>query len=253
MEVIHGALGRLLCLAAVLLASLTACDKATINPGPIEGETIVLDNARGAVWCEIIPIVGTPPDAIFHLYTSTSIDDCSEERAAAIDAEKLAQELGVGRVVLNPSRYWIMDRVTVYQAGETVELAGVKVKWAATLTPESIREITGPPYTVAEIKRDTEWLYRKGNPVYLLRSPDSRVWVMQILAGAGNSELTLKTLDKLGDELVLPEGWSYESRVLEKDLSIEPRRAQGIAYIMRDNLGNAYQGCGFDAACTYIP
>jgi len=41
--------------------------------------------------------------------------------------------------------------------------------------------------------------------------------------------------------------------VLEQDLSLQPRRADGIAYILRDDLGNAYQGCGFYATCNFLP
>ena len=31
------------------------------------------------------------------------------------------------------------------------------------------------------------------------------------------------------------------------------RRLGGVAHIMRDELHDMYEGCGFDAACNYAP
>jgi hypothetical protein len=36
----------------------------------------------------------------------------------------------------------------------------------------------------------------------------------------------------------MPAGWSYKSRELEQDLSLV---ANGIAYVLQDNLANTYQ------------
>jgi len=60
-------------------------------------------------------------------------------------------------------------------------------------------------------------------------------------------------LGALAGTLKFPQGWSFEMVVLEQDLSLRPRNADGIAHIMRDDMGNAYQGCGFDATCNFLP
>ena len=39
-----------------------------------------------------------------------------------------------------------------------------------------------------------------------------------------------------------PEGWTFETKVLDEDLSLDTSRAGGWAAIMRDELGCAYQG-----------
>jgi hypothetical protein len=39
--------------------------------------------------------------------------------------------------------------------------------------------------------------------------------------------------------------------VLTQDLAVDPTKANGIAHIVRDNLSNVYQGCGFDNACSF--
>lgn len=246
---------RLMLIAALSIVASAAHAVVTIKPGPVKGVTIVKENARGTVWCEIIPMVGTQPNAVMHIYTSTAVDDCTEERSAKLDMEKLAAELNVPKVVMNPGRYWAFDKMTAFTAGETVNFNGIKAQWGATMTPQSVSNIVGSkPFNVGKIARDTEWLYHKGKPAYLLRTPEGKVWVLQVFTKAKDKTLSLETLDQLGGKLELPAGWKFEVKVLDRDLSLQPRRvADGEAYIMRDNLGNTYQGCGFDAACSYIP
>ena len=247
---------NLMLAAALAIAAGTAqAEPVKINPGPQPGAPLVKENARGTVWCEVIPMVGTPPNAVMHIYTSTFADNCTEARSAALDLTKVAAELGVPKVVMNPGRYWTFDRVTIYTAGELVDFHGIKAHWGATMTPQDAAAIIGAkPYAVGKIKRDTEWFYMKGKPAYLLRTPEGKVWVLQVFTKAKDPTLSMETLDQLGAKLQLPEGWKFEIKVLDKDLSLQPRRVPDTeAYIMRDNLGNTYMGCGFDAACSYLP
>mgnify|MGYP000196218626 FL=1 len=79
----------------LLAASGAHAEKITINPGPVKGVTLVKENARGTVWCEIIPMTGTQPNVVMQIYTSTGVDNCTEERSAALDMTKLAADLGV--------------------------------------------------------------------------------------------------------------------------------------------------------------
>jgi hypothetical protein len=236
------------------LVTLPAHADVKINPGPVKGVTIVRDNARGTVWCEILPFVGTPPNVVAHIYTSTAVDNCTEERSAALDMTKLAADMGVSKAAINPGRYWVFDRITAFTAGEIVDFNGIKAQWAATMTPQDVAGILGTkPFTPGRIVRNTEWFYMKGKPAYLLRTPEGKVWVLQVFTKQKDPTMSLETLDQLGSKLELPEGWKFERKILDKDLSLQPRWADGSAYIMRDNLGNTYMGCGFDKACSYIP
>jgi hypothetical protein len=247
-------LAIVLAVAATLAYVFSGPANIAIRPGPIAGVSFVKDNARGAVWCEIGPVVWHWTDIKVHVYTSTSVDDCTEERAAKLDMTKLAADLKVPKVVLNPGRYWVMDRATAYQAGEVLDFHGVKAQWAAFLSPIAVAKILGSkPYSPAQITRDTEWFYMKGKPVYLLRTPEGKVWVLQVFTKDKDPTLSLDTLDQLGTKLQLPPGWKFEVKVLDKDLSLQPRMAAGVANIMRDNLGNTYHGCGFDTGCNYLP
>ena len=168
-------------LAAAVTATSPAQAEIKINPGPQKGVTAVRDNVRGTVWCEVIPVMGTTPDSLGHIYSSSPVDDCTEERADKIDKAKLAAEMKVPMVLLNVGRYWTFDKVTLFNAGETLDFDGVKAQWGATMTLQDMKNLLGSkPYTVAKITRDTEWLYRKGKPVYLLRAPEGITWIMQV-------------------------------------------------------------------------
>ena len=53
----------------------------------------------------------------------------------------------------------------------------------------------------------------------------------------------------------LPAGWKFETKVLTENLSLDTGRAGGWAAIIRDDLGNTYQGCGYgtDTSANYVP
>jgi len=61
---------------------------------------------------------------------------------------------------------------------------------------------------------------------------------MQSYSQIVNPTLSIKDLSTLEQQLKMPAGWSYKSRVLERDLSLV---ANGIAYVLQDNLANSYQ------------
>ena len=102
----------------LLAASGAHAEKITINPGPVKGVTLVKENARGTVWCEIIPMTGTQPNVVMQIYTSTGVDNCTEERSAALDMTKLAADLGLPQ--LNP----LEDRAML--CGSPEMLASIK-------------------------------------------------------------------------------------------------------------------------------
>jgi len=238
---------------ALALTLSTVAQAQTIHPGPIKGEHFSVDNVRGMVWCEITTTTGTPPNVTVQIYNSTGVENCTEERTAQIDPIKLAAQLGVSKVFVNAGYYWVMDKVSAFTAGETFDFDGIKARWDAQMTPEVGQSQSRGFYVAFKIIRDTEWLYRKWSTVWLLRTPDDKVWVLQAFTKAKDPTLSMDTLDTLGEKLKIPDGWKFEKKTLTKNLSLEPRRSNGYAYVMHDDLGNSYQGCGFDNTCDYLP
>lgn len=224
-----------------------------IKPGPIKGERRHVENTRGASFCGVAAFVGTPPDAAAHIYTSTSCQTCTAEDARKIDPVKLARNIGVTQCGVNIGRFWMMDDLS-FGAGESVNFQGIKMTWVGSMSPEEVHSYFGSKaYVPVQIARDTEWIYKAGKPVYLLRTPQGKVWVLQEYCNDVDKTLTAENLDKLAGSLNLPEGWTFETNVLAKDLSLNTSRSGGRAFIMRDELGNAYQGVGFDGSASYTP
>ena len=111
-------------------------------------------------------------------------------------------------------------------------------------------------YVPSLIYRNTNWIFYAGKPVYLLREPGGTVWVLQEMTKDLDPSLEVDNLDQLGGKYKeLPEGWTFETKELTENLSLDTSRAGGWAAILRDELGCAYQGCGYgaDTNANYVP
>lgn len=82
----------------------------------------------------------------------------------------LAAKLGAATVYMNPTpqaarRHWVMDENWVYSVGETVDFAGVKSTWMASMKPEDmLSALNAGPYDPTEIRRRSQYLYKKAAP-----------------------------------------------------------------------------------------
>ena len=216
-------------------------------------------NARDFAYCEITPVFGKPPNAMAQIYNSSGHGDrCPANEKAAINPTKLAAELGAEAVFINPTpqtarRHWVMDEFWVYKVGETVDFHGVQATWVASISPELMKGMRKGDFVPAEVHRENTYLYAKGRRVFLLHSPDGKTWVMLSYTTEVDTDLSLDQLSNLASKLKLPNGFRFEIKTLTRDLSIDMRNANGLTHIIRDNLHDIYQGCGFDNACSYIP
>ncbi len=48
----------------------------------------------------------------------------------------------------------------------------------------------------------------------------------------------------MGSRLDLPDGWRYSTRTLTDDHALPTAGADGLAYVLMDDLGNSYQRRG---------
>jgi hypothetical protein len=255
------------------LAEVSA-QEIKLQPGVMPGTLVQLTEARDTAWCEIIVVVATPPSLQLklppkdparlyaQLYNTTGTTGpkgrCPADAFAALDSVKLAVALNATDVYLSPTpqvarRYWVMDELRTYRAGETVDFMGVAATWVGAVPPEQMRKAVSAPYEGTEVHLESRFVYRKGTLVFLLHSPGGKTWVMQSYTTEVDAELNLEELPELGSKLNLPTGWTFEAKRLTKDLTVDPRNNYGTAHIVRDDLHNVYEGCGFDTACSYVP
>ncbi len=233
-----------------------------LKPGATAGVVMHEPNGRDYAYCEIAPVMGQPPNLVAQFYNTTATTGptggCPHAAFEAISEKKLAGALKVDEVYLNPTpqtarRHWLMDELWDFKTGETVDFDGVSATWVASMSPEQMRSTLKAPYTPVEIHRESKYLYKAGAPVFLLRTPDGKTWVMQSYATEVDKTLAYDQLPHLADKLNAPGGMKFEVKTLTEDLTVEPTKAGGVAHIMRDELHNMYEGCGFDAACNYVP
>ncbi len=262
-----------------LPATVAHAQEIKLQPGLVAGKQVHITDARDSAWCEIAAVLGPPrklqlkltPKAPAELYaqmynttgTTGPMGGCPADAFAALDGSKLAAAMGAEDVYLNPTpqiarRYWVMDELQVYRAGETANFMGVAATWVGAVPPGQVRNAMSAPYVGVEIHLESRYVYKKGSSVFLLRAPGDKThpgktWVMQSYTTEVDSELTFEQLTELHDKLKLPPGWTFETQRLSKDLTVDPRNNYGTAHIVRDDLHNVYEGCGFDTACSYVP
>jgi hypothetical protein len=98
--------------------------------------------------------------------------------------------------------------------------------------------LLGKPYRERTIARDTRYVFKATQPMFLLVRPDGVRYAMQSYAQIVDKSLSYADLPKLGDRLKLPPGWRYETMTPDADLVLG---AAGKAIIVQDDLENTYQ------------
>ena len=156
---------------------------------------------------------------------------------------------------VNMGRFWMMDEIK-FLVGETQNFHGVELRWGGDMTGAEMLTQFQSAYVPSLIRRSTVWTFKAGKSVCLLREPSGPVWVLQEYTKAVDPSLTPDNLDQLGGKLkTLPKGWTFETKVLSKDLVLDTGKAGGWAAIIRDDLHCTYQACGYgkDTSANYIP
>jgi haloalkane dehalogenase len=89
------------------------------------------------------------------------------------------------------------------------------------------------------VRRDTEFVFKAGREVYELTAPDGSIYIMQSYRQQIEPSLTLADLAGLGEQLHLPERWTFAARALDDELDVED--IDGVAVVIQDELQNSYQ------------
>jgi hypothetical protein len=212
-----------------------------------------VDHLRGYAQGEIFLLNRNGDQMEALVYNTTGFGPCPADQFAAIDVTQLAQQTGSDLVWRNPRRYWTMDEASVEIVGEPAEFGGIMFNLVARMAMPADFDFTqdqsSRAYRPMQISRVTTYEFRRGRPVFLLRSPEGSTWVMQTFTDHVDATITEGDLPDLGARLHLPDGWQYNSVTLERDLTIT---TTGLANIVPDNLSNMYQGC-IDGVNNYDP
>jgi hypothetical protein len=240
MKTIFSRLSLILSLAIVL----TACGgTAATIPAVTPSQSMTLPaDLRDYRYCEIIPVFRKGLDYQVEVYNTLGSNECPADLWSQVDAEALKEQYGAVVVKVNGPRYWVMNSITgsgATVAGKVVDFGGIEMTQRAVLETKIWQGTVGDKfYTPNEVHRVTTYLYLKGNMVYELTSPEGDVYRMQSYAQIADPILTIADLENLGSRLDLPDGWTYQARVLTEDSEL---KVDGLAYLINDNLYNSYQ------------
>ncbi len=217
-----------------------ACAQTPTQQTPIFEKSI--SNLRNQRYCEVLIGKRDWLKLEVRVFNTQGLNLCPEAQWRALTKESIDKEYDASIAILNGPRYWMMDEIQA--AGNTVNdvketFGGIEMNLRATVKLSLLKQLMGSKnYTANEVARTTNFVYRAGSAVYELASPAGDIYVMQSYSQIVNPALNIKDLPVLSEQLKLPAGWTYRSRVLDQDLSLV---ANGIAYVLQDNLSNSYQ------------
>jgi len=223
-----------------VLAIGGACAQTSTQTSPAYEKSI--SNLRNQRYCEVLIGKRDWLNLEVSVFNTQGLNLCPETQWKTLAKESIAKSHDASFVLLNGPRYWMMDEIQA--SGNTVNnvkesFGGIEMNLRATVKLGLLKQLIGSKnYTANEVARTTNFVYRAGSPIYELTSPEGEVYVMQSYSQIVNASLSEKDLPTLIQQLKLPAGWTYRSRVLDEPLSLV---ANGIAYVLQDNLSNSYQ------------
>ncbi len=191
---------------------------------------------RGDRYGEILLVRRKGLSVEAEVWGTQGLNDCPAASWEALDAEAIRAETRAFAVRMNGPRYWLPDATAgAPRSAKRRTFGDLDMRLLATveINPRQGNE----PYTERTVQRRTTFVFKRGEEIYELTSPNGVVYVMQSMSQIVDPSLTLAELPTLDSRLVLPDGWTYRARTLDADLVLI---ADGEAIVLQDDLSNTY-------------
>ena len=194
-------------------------------------------NLAGKRYGEVLLVTRGEAGPQANVYNSFPLNDCPAELWSALDPHAIATENGAAAALLNGPRYWLMNAIEKQPQGpqQTKTFGGIEMILQATVLLSSMNPA---PYTVNKVSRHTVFVFNAGEEIYELQDPHGHHWVMQTWSQVVDPNLSRADLPGLADRLNLPDGWSYQPRVLTEELRVDT--TSRAAQVTQDDLSNTY-------------
>lgn len=211
----------------------------------LSSDSVSVSGLRNQRYCEVLYGNRSFLTLELKVFSTEGLNECPEDAWKLVTDKTITNAHPTSFVRLNGPRYWTIDGIQA--TGATVNhvresFGGIEMNLRATINVgllEQLRQMIGSNfYHATPVTRTTKWIYKAGSPVYELISPSGEQYVMQSYAQIVNPKLSMSDLLSLEQQLQLPKGWTYQTRVLTEDLNVV---ADGTAYVLQDNLLNSYQ------------
>jgi hypothetical protein len=227
-------------LRSIVLIVFTAAAIASAGAQTADKARHTIEGVRNVRYCEIIPVVRHGIRFVATVYNTLGLNDCPPAVWDKITEAAMKKRFGALKVVLNGPRHFVMDAIAAEgdtASGATIDAGGLALTARATIKV-GLSDLRSKPYRERTIERETRYVFRAGQAVFLLVRPDGGRYAMQSYAQIVDKSLGYADLPKLGDRLKLPAGWRYETMTPDTDLMLG---AQGKATVVQDDLDNTYQ------------
>jgi hypothetical protein len=229
-----------LMLRSLVLIAFTATAITSAGAQTADKTKHLIEGVRNVRYCEIIPVVHHGIRLVATVYNTLGLNDCPAAVWDKITEAAMKKRFGAVKVVLNGPRHFVMDAIAAEgdtASGATIDAGGLALTARATIELSPFG-LGSKPYRERTIKRETRYIFKAGQPVFLLVRPDGGRYAMQSYAQMIDKSLDYADLPKLGDRLKLPKGWRYETMTPDTDLMLG---ARGKATVVQDDLDNTYQ------------
>lgn len=227
-------------LRSVLLIVFTTAGTASAGAQTADKARHMIEGVRNVRYCEIIPVVRSGFHLVATVYNTLGLNDCPPAAWDKITEAAMKKRFGALTVVLNGPRHFVMDAIAAAgdtASGATIDAGGLALTARATIKV-GLSDLRSKPYRERTIERETRYIFKAGQPMFLLVRPDGGRYAMQSYAQIVDKSLGYADLPKLGDRLKLPNGWRYETMTPDTDLMLG---AQGKATVVQDDLDDTYQ------------
>ncbi len=200
------------------------------------------NNLRDVRYCEVIPSVVNGTITTTYVYNTLTFNRCPRGQWSQITEGLVNREFGSQSAQLNGPRHWVMDEIIASGSsttGDTFTFGTIEMGLRGVLTTQTGQPTVGQQfYKPSQVARDTIFVYRAGQPIFILTDPNGNQYVMQSYAQIVDPTLMYKDLADLASELNLPPNWHYHTETLTQELQLN---SNGLATIVNDDLANSYQ------------
>ena len=223
--------------------SVWYCSHASIVTDDGYGWAIVaqrlIDDMRGVRYGEVLPVYLREDGLHAEVYGTQMLNDCPQHLWEKLDPVAIAKDLSAVFVKLNGPRKWVLDGLgtkVAHVEPELREFGGIMFRRIATI---HLGDKPGAgPYNENRVNRGAVFFFDAGKPVYELVNPEGKAYVMQALCMGVDASMSEEALPSLGSRLALPSGWTYRTRVLERELVVDTTAS--LATVLQDEFENSY-------------
>jgi hypothetical protein len=196
----------------------------------------------------------------FNIQATNGKDSAPDVLMAKYSDPEAAKEYNATSAYMSGIRYWVHDRMRISIANNVRSFAGLDTRWGANSAMNAEDLSKGEQfYGVVNVTCNRTWYYNAGQPVFILDAPNGMTFVMQSYSIIVDKNQTYADLPNLGSKLSLPQGWSFRSKVLDQDLTVNGITVDGQPNqwrVTQDDLINTYSACweyGGQSSCNYRP